>query len=366
MKYLIATEADDIHAIIVKLALEEKGHSVRLFFSADQPTKLKNSILIDNESYQWKSWDRYESHTDHEYDVVWWRRARKPYIPNDAVHPDDLQFVKRENNLFFESIANTIGSNAKWINKKYAASRANSKMYQLTVAKNCGLNIPETLCSNDPIEIRYFLLNYEQEGVIYKPMCTNFWFENERIKISYTNRVDFLELPSNKLLQNAPGIYQKEVKKNYELRVTYFGGFIVAVKLDSQIHDDGKVDWRAISSTKMQVELYFLPKNIEAKLIKFMKKMDLEFGCIDLIVNTEGEYIFLEVNEQGQFLWLEDLNPELKMLDIFIQFLETTSSLFSWQRKSTALTVDEYRSETLTLLNQNKIRHVDLNDRAIA
>jgi hypothetical protein len=32
--------------------------------------------------------------------------------------------------------------------------------------------------------------------------------------------------------------------------------------------------------------------------------LGLAFGCIDLIVTPEGEHIFLEVNEMGQFLWV--------------------------------------------------------------
>ena len=40
MKFLIATEPDDTHAILVKLVLEDLGYSVRLLFTADQPTKL--------------------------------------------------------------------------------------------------------------------------------------------------------------------------------------------------------------------------------------------------------------------------------------------------------------------------------------
>jgi len=48
MNILIATEPDDHHAILVKLALEKTGHLVDLLFTADHPTKQKNTIFIDN------------------------------------------------------------------------------------------------------------------------------------------------------------------------------------------------------------------------------------------------------------------------------------------------------------------------------
>jgi glutathione synthase/RimK-type ligase-like ATP-grasp enzyme len=33
--------------------------------------------------------------------------------------------------------------------------------------------------------------------------------------------------------------------------------------------------------------------------------MGLNFGCIDLIVRPTGDYVFLECNPNGQWLWIE-------------------------------------------------------------
>ena len=148
MKFLIPTEPDDTHAIFARIALENMGHDVRFLFLADHPTKLKNSVLIDNDTYQWRSTDRYDSIVDNEYDVVWWRRARKPYLPKAMTHPDDYNFVVRENRLFYESLTNNIAPKAWWVNSKEAATRANSKLLQLKLAAECGMIIPTTLCSS--------------------------------------------------------------------------------------------------------------------------------------------------------------------------------------------------------------------------
>lgn len=361
MKFLIATEPDDTHAILTKLALETLDHEVRLIFTADQPTKQKNSIYIDNDTYQWKSSDKYDSFVDNHYDVVWWRRARKPYLPKEVTHPEDYKFVLKENMLFFDSITNTMAPAAWWINRKEAAHRANSKLLQLKVAKTCGLTIPVTLFSNDPQDIRYFLLRNEADGVVYKPLCSNAWFETRQVKMIYTSKITFLELPANALLQITPGIFQKEVKKKYELRVTCFGDCIVAAKLNSQSHAAGKTDWRAIPDRELSIEPYILPSSVENNLRYFMQKMGLVFGSIDLIVSEDHEYVFLEVNEQGQFLWIEECNNELPMLDIFIHFLLNQSCSFQWQAQKPVHTIELYRSQMLELLTQNMQRHVDLN-----
>jgi glutathione synthase/RimK-type ligase-like ATP-grasp enzyme len=81
------------------------------------------------------------------------------------------------------------------------------------------------------------------------------------------------------------------------------------------------MDWRNIPSNELQVEEFELPPEIKEKCIVFMKEMGLLFGCFDFIVTPDGEYYFLEINEQGQFLWVEDRNPNIKMLDSFVRFL---------------------------------------------
>ncbi|KTD33578.1 hypothetical protein Lnau_2329 [Legionella nautarum] len=361
MKLLIPTEPDDSHALLAKIALEDMGHKVRLLFTADHPTKQSNSIYINNEFYKWKSSDNYNEYEDNEYDVVWWRRARKPYLPEGLTHPDDYKFTVRENVLFHESLTSNIAPSAWWINKKEAANRANFKLLQLRLASNCGLSIPKTLCSNDPTEIKSFLKKHKIDKVIYKPLCSNFWFEEEKIKITYTNHVKSSELPNNDLLQLVPGIYQPEIKKKYELRVTCFGNYFVTAKLDSQAQDESKLDWRAKQGTGLNVSPYKLPSVIEDRLRSFMDKLGLVFGSFDFIVTPDNDYIFLEVNEQGQFLWIEELNPEFKMLDIFINFILNKSKNYVWNQNNFMHSIEKYRLQMLKNIEENMRRHIYLN-----
>lgn len=360
MKLLIPTEPDDTHAIIVKLAMENIGQHVRLLFTADQPTKQKSSVFIDGPNYQWKSSDNYDSVMDNDYDIVWWRRARRPFLPKHLLHAEDYPFVFRENILFHESLTNNMAPDAWWINDKVSAHRANTKLLQLKIANDCDLTTPLTLCSNDPDDIRHFLLR-NKDGVIYKPLCSNFWFEDEQIKIAYTSKINILDLPSDQSLQLTPGIYQKEMRKKYELRITCFGEYLVAAKLNSQVHNEGITDWRAIPNGKMQIEPYPLPFKLEQQIRMFMQKMGLVFGSLDFIVTPENDYIFLEVNEQGQFLWIEEYNSEFKMLDMFIQFLLQKTHQFQWDPQNCAHTIDQYRDKMMSLQATYMSRHVELN-----
>lgn len=344
MKYLISTDPDDFQAIVVKLALEERGHQVRLLFTADLPTRQRNSVYVDNDGYEWKSSDKYDTFSHNDYDVVWWRRPGKPYLPKEGVHPDDRYFVNQENILFHESIISNLAPNAWWINSKDAATRASSKLLQLNMARECGMNIPVTLCSNDPADIRHFLLKHEADGVIYKPLCSTCWFEEEDVRIAYTSKISFLELPNNKLLQRAPGIYQKEIRKKYELRVTCFGDYLVAAKLHSDY-----------------IEPYMLPLELERKIQRFMLKTGLVFACFNFLVSTDDRYIFLDVDEQGQFLWIEESNPGFKMLDIFTHFLINRTKNFRWDPQNYRHGLFDYLGEMDDIFLRNMRRHVELN-----
>lgn len=361
MKLLIPTEPDDTHAIVVKLAMEELGHQVILFFTADQPTKQRNSVFIDNHNLRWRSSNKFYSILNDKYDVVWWRRARKPHVPTYISHHDDIEFVNRENDLFFESFTSIIAPDAWWINNKVAARRANYKLLQLKIAHACGLQIPTTLCSNDPKEIQDFVHKHNTSGVIYKPLCSNFWFEKEQVKISYTARITPEKLPNYKILQQTPGIFQKEIKKKYELRITCFGNYIVAAKINSQDYIDGQIDWRAIRSQPIIIEHYNLPHDLAQKIKAFMRALDIVFGSLDFIVTEDGEYIFLEVNEQGQFLWIEELNSNMQMLDIFINFILNKSPNFTWKESQAYHSINKYREKISFIYQDNMQKHVSLN-----
>jgi glutathione synthase/RimK-type ligase-like ATP-grasp enzyme len=54
-----------------------------------------------------------------------------------------------------------------------------------------------------------------------------------------------------------------------------------------------------------------------------MKDLHLQYGAFDLIKSTDGYYYFLEVNSQGQWLWIEDLTG-----------LKITQSIADWLIKN--------------------------------
>jgi len=318
-KLLIASRPDDTHAHFVKLAMEKYGHSVDILYPADFPSQLTHSLYIKNNKFSWQADGKDCELQQTDYDVVWYRRPLKPFIPN-YIHPDDLYNVKKENNLFAQNLWRVIFPNTVWINPVNASINTNCKLLQLKIADNCQLKIPNTLISNDPTEIKFFIVANEAK-VIYKTIHPMAWYEDNCLSLTYADDIAITDLPSDPILQVTPGIYQRKIPKDHELRITYMGDRYIAVKIDSQAHELAKADWRYAPTKQLSLEQVSLPKSIDQACREMMQKLGIVFGCFDFIVTPDGEYYFLEVNEQGQFLWIEDVNPDIKLLQPFIEFV---------------------------------------------
>jgi hypothetical protein len=52
-----------------------------------------------------------------------------------------------------------------------------------------------------------------------------------------------------------------------------------------------------------------------------MNEMGLKYAAFDFMIDENGNWWFLECNESGQFLYLEYLIPEARLLEKFCHFL---------------------------------------------
>ena len=109
------------------------------------------------------------------------------------------------------------------------------------------------------------------------------------------------------LVRPTGGIFQEYIEKAYEVRVTIIGNALFASKIDSQADPRGRTDWRdAVANQLVSVSTYSLPSVVANQCLSIVENFDLAFGAIDLICSPAGEYIFLELNCNGQWLWVED------------------------------------------------------------
>ena len=108
--------------------------------------------------------------------------------------------------------------------------------------------------------------------------------------------------------------------KDVEIRVTVVGDKVFAAEIHSQVNEEAKYDWRTVSPRKIPHFVHKLPDEIETACVALTTMLGLNFSAIDLIKKPDGEYIFLEINSNGQWLWIEDITG-LKIADAIAEAL---------------------------------------------
>jgi len=252
--------------------------------------------------------------------VVWSRRFSQLAL-SGRVHAEDLEVSTRECSHFLNAMRYSISPDAFWINPYRTEFFATSKAVQLRLANRCGLRIPDTLMSNDVDAVRAFLRRHQ--NVIYKPYYPAQWRGETFYLYAFARVVTEDELGDPDALRFCPGIFQPQIEKAYEARVTVMGREIVAARIDTR-REPGEVDdWRAmqLSQGGMHVSPIELPEAVAEASFRLMEALGIVFGCFDFIIDPAGRWHFLEVNPAGQFLWVEVECPEIRMLETFCNFL---------------------------------------------
>jgi hypothetical protein len=73
--------------------------------------------------------------------------------------------------------------------------------------------------------------------------------------------------------------------------------------------------------SSMGIEQIDLPGGVTDSCKRLMADFGLRFACIEFAVTSAEEWYFLEINQMGQFLFVEQFAPEIHLLDMFVQLL---------------------------------------------
>ena len=259
--------------------------------------------------------------SDWQFDVVWLRRFSATRL-GDEVAAVDRPFAELESYTFLKALLFSFADRGRWINTPAAKDKAQHKPDQLRCAAASGLLIPDTLITNSKEDALGFL-TANAGKVVAKQFHPIEWKTSRGIAKSRTTRVSARHLEQWRPFELAPTIFQRAVEKAYEVRITVIGGDVIGARLDVVGDGAGHVDWRLarVSGQRLEAAASPVPEGIRTCIMEMMRRLGLAFGCVDAIVTPDGEFYFLEVNEMGQFLWLDDLCPELVLLGKFSSFL---------------------------------------------
>ncbi|MBV9774994.1 MAG: hypothetical protein JO040_13655 [Gemmatimonadetes bacterium] len=286
-RVLILAPDNDFHALSIQALLRGRGADADIVDTARFPESLvlvqrggaSTEVLLDGKPLSG-------------YHSVWWRRPHPPTPPAEVKVPEERRFASREAREALWGAIHAAG--LPIYNSPQAEARAGYKPYQLRVAQECGLRVPETLITNSAEEVAAFRERHPR--VVYKA------FSATTLAMTDTRPLSEGDLPDLWRLRYAPVIFQEYVELGREYRVTLVEDAAFAVEITLQ-HPAAHYDWRI--DPDYRIAPAEVPPAIVEGLQRVRRALELNSGSADLRETPEGEIYFLEINPSGQFLFLD-------------------------------------------------------------
>lgn len=190
------------------------------------------------------------------------------------------------------------------------------KCEQLVRARRFGFDVPATIVSNVPEKVRHFARD-GRSGAVFKTLSTPTLAheqvdEQQRSADGLHTTMVAADDPEIDSIRIVPGQFQHYVEKDHEVRVTVVAGEAFVARIDSQANARTMVDYRYYEAD-VAYSRANLPQEIVQRCCDFVASYGLAFGAIDLIAAADGRFVFLENNPVGQFIFVEELVPELEI-----------------------------------------------------
>lgn len=331
---LIVTEELDPHADHMIVLLREMGQQPVRLHTADLPLQASMSC-----TYTGDDWGGAVQTQGRTIDIaalrsIWWRRPQPQRLPAE-LSEDERSFARLEWQITLRGVWDAI--DCYWMSRPHNIALASAKPSQLARAAAIGFEIPRTIITTEPSAARAF---YDACGgrMVYKVlsdpmlgMSTRIDEINQRLKASaasgqgerlaefrprgvYTTLVKEEQLTMLETIRLTPCQFQEYVPKRTEVRVTVVGDEVFAAEIDSQSHERTSVDWRHYD-VAVPYRAADLPREVADRCYAITRSYGLNFSTIDLILTPDGRYVFLEINPNGQWLWIQELVPELKIAE---------------------------------------------------
>ncbi len=234
---------------------------------------------------------------------VAWTHETPLYCFDAGIPASARAILQDETQAFVDGLCGMLS--ARWVNSPECIRRASNKILQHRVAQQVGLLVPATVVTNDPEQAREFCEAHSGD-VIMKDLNYVPREVEGRFLGSWTKRLPDSLRSDYSAVQLTPVFLQEQIPKQHELRITIVGQCIFAGALDSQAHDISRTDWRKYNLDQpMKKWKVNLPEDVAQKCLALMKRLNLQFGAIDMIVTPSGGHCFLEINTTGAWGWLE-------------------------------------------------------------
>lgn len=301
---LILTELEDVHANHIEEKLKERGADYLRFNPAQFPSQAEVSLSYSQTGQVQSILQIGEEIIElSRLKTLWFRRPLLPTAHENITDRVSRDYIQDECNNFLQDVWNLLS--CRWVPAPFPViRRAELKASQLKIAASLGFEIPPTLFSNSP---KAFLEFYRQHnGNMISKLPGMFLYKHTGTVMNrYTHVVSKRDVGYADSVRYCPMIFQAYVPKRVELRITVVGQKVFAAEIHSQKSNHTRYDWRRYDRFATPYLPHELPRDIEQRCLKLVQHLGLCYGAIDMIITPDERYVFLEINPNGQYLWVE-------------------------------------------------------------
>lgn len=218
---------------------------------------------------------------------------RKPMLPDFSEFRPEYHVMLAKDII---TVVNGIVDSfiGKVLTKPNILRRTENKVFQLMYAVQNHIPIPASYIGNSQGHIR----DLGSNNLIIKPISIGKLVVGDKVALYRTNNFQ----ATDEDISLMPLYIQEYVKKCFEVRLTCINGEMFSVRIDAKNKLDWRKDYKGNSYAIIDPPVF---------VVEFCKKMlkdfGLMFGAFDFIVDQNGDWIFLEINPNGQWLWLEKI-----------------------------------------------------------
>jgi len=309
---LILSAREDPHAKLVVCELEDRAARYLWFDPVEFPAHALITVSLDAGGhpkyileYEGKNIDLGEVR------AIWHRRPGFPEA-DDTITSDRVRdWISTESQIMLEGIWTTLNClHVPGVERDRFA--AENKLTQLVLASRLGFRIPRTFVTNRPNCLLESFKDFNGAAITKVLANPAVWRSDENEPddeewSAFTHPVQRRDLGYYRAIRYAPVIIQEYIPKSLELRITVVGSQVFAAAIHSQQSQRTRHDWRHYDLDHTPHEAHSLPDNISALCIQLVRSLHLTFGAIDMILTPDGEYVFLEINPNGQWQWIQEL-----------------------------------------------------------
>lgn len=314
-KVLLFTNKEDITIDFVVRELQRQAVPYYRFNTEELFKTVHLALDFVNDRFLLKDSILGDTHNLKSFTAIYYRRPELPDYSDSDIPEGDRAFLRTEAYYTLEGIYKLL-KDKYWINDVYKIREAENKIFQLSLGKKLGFILPETMITSVPNSFRTFIQQHNADCII-KPIHNGRIMDSAHPRIVYTSTVS--ETHSDVEISCAANYLQANVHKESDIRVTLIQDKVFAVSIDSQSNSQTKTDWRK-SENVLPHRVIELPDDLVINCQTMMKELGLVYGAFDFIRTDDNKYVFLELNPNGQWAWIEKVTG-LKISETIVKAL---------------------------------------------